>query len=368
MASSGKKIKIGINGFGRIGRLVARVALQSDDVELVAVNDPFITTDYMTYMFKYDSVHGQWKHHEIKVKDSKTLLFGEKSVAVFGCRNPEEIPWGETGAEYVVESTGVFTDNDKAAAHLKGGAKKVVISAPSKDAPMFVVGVNHETYTSDVNIVSNASCTTNCLAPLAKVINDRFGIVEGLMTTVHSITATQKTVDGPSAKDWRGGRAASFNIIPSSTGAAKAVGKVLPALNGKLTGMAFRVPTVDVSVVDLTVRLEKSATYDEIKAAIKEESEGKLKGILGYVDEDLVSTDFVGDNRYLNIQHVEDYFCLISRFSFIFDLYNNRRSSIFDAKAGIALSDKFVKLVAWYDNEWGYSSRVVDLIRHMASV
>ncbi|XP_020260223.1 glyceraldehyde-3-phosphate dehydrogenase 2, cytosolic [Asparagus officinalis] len=340
MAATGKKIKIGINGFGRIGRLVARVALQRNDVELVAVNDPFITTDYMTYMFKYDSVHGSWKHHEIKVKDSKTLLFGEKQVAVFGCRNPEEIPWAETGAEYIVESTGVFTDKDKAAAHLKGGAKKVIISAPSKDAPMFVVGVNEKSYKADIDIVSNASCTTNCLAPLAKVINDRFGIVEGLMTTVHSITATQKTVDGPSAKDWRGGRAASFNIIPSSTGAAKAVGKVLPALNGKLTGMAFRVPTVDVSVVDLTVRLEKAATYEQIKAAIKEESETNLKGILGYVEEDLVSTDFVGDNR----------------------------SSIFDAKAGIALNDNFVKLVAWYDNEWGYSTRVVDLITYMASV
>uniref|UniRef100_A0ACD5YSX2 Uncharacterized protein n=1 Tax=Avena sativa TaxID=4498 RepID=A0ACD5YSX2_AVESA len=330
-------IKIGINGFGRIGRLVARVALQCPDVELVAVNDPFITTDYMTYMFKYDTVHGQWKHHEVKVKDDKTLLFGEKEVAVFGCRNPEEIPWASAGADYVVESTGVFTDKDKAAAHIKGGAKKVIISAPSKDAPMFVMGVNEKEYTSDITIVSNASCTTNCLAPLAKVINDKFGIVEGLMTTVHAMTATQKTVDGPSSKDWRGGRAASFNIIPSSTGAAKAVGKVLPVLNGKLTGMAFRVPTVDVSVVDLTVRLEKAATYEQIKAAIKEESEGKLKGILGYVDEDLVSTDFQGDNR----------------------------SSIFDAKAGIALNDNFVKLVSWYDNEWGYSTRVVDLIRHI---
>ncbi|KAG8071335.1 hypothetical protein GUJ93_ZPchr0006g42496 [Zizania palustris] len=306
------KIKIGINGFGRIGRLVARVALQSEDVELVAVNDPFITTDYMTYMFKYDTVHGQWKHNDVKVKDSKTLLFGAKEVAVFGCRNPEEIPWGAAGAEYVVESTGVFTDKDKAAAHLKGGAKKVVISAPSKDAPMFVVGVNEKEYKSDIKIVSNASCTTNCLAPLAKVINDRFGIVEALMTTVHAITATQKTVDGPSSKDWRGGRAASFNIIPSSTGAAKAVGKVsLPLME---------------------------TTYDQIKAAIKEESEGNLKGILGYVDEDLVSTDFQGDSR----------------------------SSIFDAKAGIALSDKFVKLVSWYDNEWGYSTRVIDLIRKMA--
>ncbi|KAH0921419.1 hypothetical protein HID58_021437 [Brassica napus] len=284
-----KKIKIGINGFGRIGRLVARVILQRNDVELVAVNDPFITTEYMTYMFKYDSVHGQWKHNELKVKDEKTLLFGGKPVTVFGIRNPEDIPWGEAGADFVVESTGVFTDKDKAAAHLK-------------------------------------------------VINDRFGIVEGLMTTVHSITATQKTVDGPSMKDWRGGRAASFNIIPSSTGAAKAVGKVLPQLNGKLTGMSFRVPTVDVSVVDLTVRLEKAATYDEIKKAIKEESEGKLKGILGYTEDDVVSTDFVGDNR----------------------------SSIFDAKAGIALSDNFVKLVSWYDNEWGYSTRVVDLIIHMS--
>ena len=334
------KIKIGINGFGRIGRLVARVALQRDDVELVAVNDPFITTEYMTYMFKYDTVHGPWKHHELKVKDSKTLLFGERPVTVFGSRNPEEIPWGETGAEYIVESTGVFTDKEKAAAHLKGGAKKVIISAPSKDAPMFVMGVNEKSYTPDLNIISNASCTTNCLAPLAKVIHDRFGIVEGLMTTVHSITATQKTVDGPSSKDWRGGRAASFNIIPSSTGAAKAVGKVLPALNGKLTGMAFRVPTVDVSVVDLTVRLEKSATYDQIKAAIKEESEGKMKGILGYTDEDLVSSDFIGDCR----------------------------SSIFDAKAGIALNDNYVKLVSWYDNEWGYSTRVVDLICYIASV
>ncbi|XP_031124745.1 glyceraldehyde-3-phosphate dehydrogenase, cytosolic [Ipomoea triloba] len=334
------KIKIGINGFGRIGRLVARVALQREDVELVAVNDPFITTEYMTYMFKYDTVHGQWKHKELKVKDEKTLLFGEQEVRVFGIRNPEEIPWGETGADYIVESTGVFTDKDKAAAHLKGGAKKVVISAPSKDAPMFVVGVNEKEYKPELDIVSNASCTTNCLAPLAKVINDKFGIVEGLMTTVHSITATQKTVDGPSMKDWRGGRAASFNIIPSSTGAAKAVGKVLPALNGKLTGMAFRVPTVDVSVVDLTVRIEKEASYDEVKEAIKEAANGPLKGIIGYTDEHVVSSDFVGDNR----------------------------SSIFDAQAGIALNKKFHKLVSWYDNEWGYSSRVIDLICHMASV
>ncbi|CAL1413475.1 unnamed protein product [Linum trigynum] len=335
---AGGKIKIGINGFGRIGRLVARVALQRDDVELVAVNDPFIPTDYMTYMFKYDTVHGHWKHSDVKVKDESTLLFGDKEVKVFGLRNPEEIQWGSVGVDFVVESTGVFTDKDKAAAHLKGGAKKVVISAPSKDAPMFVVGVNEKEYKPELNIVSNASCTTNCLAPLAKVINDRFGIVEGLMTTVHAITATQKTVDGPSNKDWRGGRAASFNIIPSGTGAAKAVGKVLPELNGKLTGMAFRVPTADVSVVDLTVKIAKSATYEQIKAAIKEESEGSLKGILGYVDEDVVSADFLGDSR----------------------------SSIFDAKAGIALNDNFVKLVSWYDNEWGYSTRVVDLICHMA--
>lgn len=331
-------IKIGINGFGRIGRLVARVVLQSDDVELVAVNDPFITTDYMTYMFKYDTVHGIWKKNEITVKDDKTLLFGDKPISVFGMRNPEEIPWGQAGADYVVESTGVFTDKDKAAAHMKGGAKKVIISAPSANAPMFVVGVNEKEYKPDIDIVSNASCTTNCLAPLAKVIHDKFGIVEGLMTTVHAMTATQKTVDGPSMKDWRGGRAASFNIIPSSTGAAKAVGKVLPSLNGKLTGMAFRVPTSDVSVVDLTARLEKAATYDEIKAAIKAEASGSLKGILGYTEDDVVSSDFVGDSR----------------------------SSIFDAKAGIALSDNFVKVVSWYDNEWGYSNRVVDLIRHMA--
>ncbi|KAH1133215.1 hypothetical protein AAZX31_05G070300 [Glycine max] len=336
----GQKIKIGINGFGRIGRLVARVALQRDDVELVAVNDPFITTDYMTYMFKYDTVHGKFKNCEIKIKDSKTLLLGSSPVTVFGIRNPEEIPWGEAGADYVVESTGVFTDKDKAAAHLKGGAKKVIISAPSKDAPMFVVGVNEKEYKSDITVVSNASCTTNCLAPLAKVIHDKFGILEGLMSTVHSMTATQKTVDGPSMKDWRGGRAASCNIIPSSTGAAKAVGKVLPSLNNKLTGMSFRVPTVDVSVVDLTVRLEKGASYDEIKAAVKEASEGSMKGILGYTEDDVVSTDFVGDNR----------------------------SSIFDAKAGISLNNNFVKLVSWYDNEWGYSTRVVDLIRHMASV
>ncbi|XP_009336547.1 glyceraldehyde-3-phosphate dehydrogenase, cytosolic [Pyrus x bretschneideri] len=334
------KIKVGINGFGRIGRLVARIALQREDIELVAINDPFITGDYMVYMFNYDTVHGRWKHNDVKLKNADTLLFGDKPVSIFAVRDPVEIPWSGSGAEYIVESTGVFTDKEKAAAHLKGGAKKVIISAPSKDAPMFVVGVNEKDYMKDLDIVSNASCTTNCLAPLAKVIHDRFGIVEGLMTTVHSITATQKTVDGPSSKDWRGGRAASFNIIPSSTGAAKAVGKVLPDLNGKLTGMAFRVPTVDVSVVDLTVRLAKAATYDEVKAAIKEESEGKLNGILGYTEDDVVSTDLVGDSR----------------------------SSIFDAKAGIALNDNFIKLISWYDNEWGYSCRVVDLISYIASV
>ncbi|MCO5584170.1 hypothetical protein L7F22_038093 [Adiantum nelumboides] len=339
MGSTGK-IRVGINGFGRIGRLVARVILERDDIELVVVNDPFISTDYMAYMCKYDSVHGKLKTAHVEVKDPKTLLFGKHEVAVFGLRDPAEIPWGEKGAEYVVESTGVFTDKEKAAAHLKGGAKKVVISAPSKDAPMFVMGVNEQDYKANLDIVSNASCTTNCLAPLAKVIDDNFGIVEGLMTTVHSLTATQKTVDGPSAKDWRGGRGAGFNIIPSSTGAAKAVGKVLPSLNGKLTGMAFRVPTADVSVVDLTVRLEKAATYEDIKAVIRKEAEGKLKGILGYTEDDLVSSDLIGDSR----------------------------SSIFDAKAGIALNDSFVKLVSWYDNEWGYSNRVVDLIKHMASM
>lgn len=336
----GQRAKIGINGFGRIGRLVARAILERSDCELVAINDPFIDTQYMIYMFKYDSVHGKWKGGEISMKDSETLLFNGKEVKVYAKRDPAEIPWSKAGADYVVESTGVFTDQDKAAAHLKGGAKKVIISAPSKDAPMFVMGVNEKEYKSDLNIISNASCTTNCLAPLAKVINDRFGIVEGLMTTVHATTATQKTVDGPSNKDWRGGRGASQNIIPSATGAAKAVGKVLPALNGKLTGMAFRVPTADVSVVDLTVRLEKAATYDEIKAAIKEESEGAMKGILGYEEEDLVSTDFVGDSR----------------------------SSIFDAKAGIALNEHFVKLVSWYDNEWGYSNRVVDLLTYISKV
>ena len=332
-------IKIGINGFGRIGRLVFRAAVDNPEVEVVGINDPFIDLDYMVYMLRYDTVHGQFKG-EVYTEDDKLVVNGKK-VSVYATMNPDEIPWGECGAEYIVESTGVFTTAEKASAHFKGGAKKVVISAPAKDnSPMFVMGVNNDKYTKDMNVVSNASCTTNCLAPLAKVINDNFGIVEGLMTTVHSITATQKTVDGPSKKDWRGGRAAAHNIIPSSTGAAKAVGKVIPELNGKLTGMAFRVPTIDVSVVDLTCRLAKSATYEEIKAVIKKASENELKGILGYTEDEVVSSDFIGDPR----------------------------TSIFDAKAGIALNDNFVKLVAWYDNEWGYSNKVLDLIMHMAKV
>jgi len=303
------------------------------------VNDPFIDTKYMAYLLKYDSTHGVLKG-DVHAVDDKTLQVGSQTIKVFGSRDPADIPWGEAGADYVVESTGVFTAVAGASKHCNGGAKKVVISAPSGDAPMFVIGVNEKAYKDDMNIVSNASCTTNCLAPLAKVIQDSFGIEEGLMTTVHATTATQKTVDGPSGKDWRGGRGAGQNIIPSSTGAAKAVGKVLPELNGKLTGMAFRVPTPNVSVVDLTVRLERPGSYEDIKAAIKAASEGPMKGILGYTEDDVVSTDFVGDAR----------------------------SSIFDAKAGIALSDKFVKLVSWYDNEWGYSNRVVDLILHMAGV
>nr|CAB3445762.1 unnamed protein product [Digitaria exilis] len=336
--SSGEKTKIGINGFGRIGRLVLRIATIRDDIEVVAVNDPFIDAKYMAYMFKYDSTHGPFKG-SIHVVDDSTLEINGRRLQL-QAKDPAEIPWGNYGAEYVVESSGVFTTTEKAAAHLKGGAKKVVISAPSADAPMFVVGVNEKSYDPKMNVVSNASCTTNCLAPLAKVVHEEFGIVEGLMTTVHATTATQKTVDGPSMKDWRGGRGAGQNIIPSSTGAAKAVGKVLPELNGKLTGMAFRVPTPNVSVVDLTCRIEKSASYDDVKAAIKAASEGALKGILGYTDEDVVSNDFVGDCR----------------------------SSIFDAKAGIGLSSSFMKLVSWYDNEWGYSNRVLDLIAHMALV
>lgn len=336
---SGGKTKVGINGFGRIGRLVLRVATSRDDIDVVAVNDPFIDAKYMAYMFKYDSTHGVFDG-TINVIDASTLEINGKKIVVTSKRDPAEIPWGDYGADYVVESSGVFTTQEKASLHIKGGAKKVIISAPSADAPMFVVGVNERTYNPSMDVVSNASCTTNCLAPLAKVVHEEFGILEGLMTTVHATTATQKTVDGPSMKDWRGGRGAGQNIIPSSTGAAKAVGKVLPELNGKLTGMAFRVPTPNVSVVDLTCRLEKSASYDDVKAAIKHASEGPLKGILGYTDEDVVSTDFVGDAR----------------------------SSIFDAKAGIGLSSSFMKLVSWYDNEWGYSNRVLDLIEHMALV
>ncbi|KAI5082018.1 hypothetical protein GOP47_0001761 [Adiantum capillus-veneris] len=338
-SSTKDAVKIGINGFGRIGRLVLRAALGRKDVEVVAVNDPFIDTKYMAYMFKYDSTHGIYKE-DIKVIDESTLEIGGHSIKVFGKRDPAEIPWSSAGADYVVEASGVFTTTEKASAHLKGGAKKVIISAPSADAPMFVMGVNEGAYKPEMQVVSNASCTTNCLAPLAKVIHQEFGIVEGLMTTVHATTATQKTVDGPSGKDWRGGRGAGQNIIPSSTGAAKAVGKVLPELNGKLTGMAFRVPTPNVSVVDLTCRLEKGTSYDDIKLAVKAASEGKMKGILGYTEDDVVSNDFVGDAR----------------------------SSIFDAKAGIALNERLVKLVTWYDNEWGYSNRVVDLINHIALV
>jgi len=331
-------IKVGINGFGRIGRLVFRAAMKNPNVQVVGINDPFIDLEYMVYMLKYDSVHGQYDG-TIDIVDGKLVVDGE-AVTVFEKMNPTEINWASCGAEYIVESTGVFTSIEGASAHLVGGAKKVVISAPSNDAPMFVMGVNNEKYTKDMVVVSNASCTTNCLAPIAKVINDNFGIVEGLMTTVHATTATQKTVDGPSKKDWRGGRAAAANIIPSSTGAAKAVGKVIPELNGKLTGMAFRVPTINVSVVDLTVRLEKAASYKEICAAIKKASENEFAGILGYTEDSVVSSDFITDAR----------------------------TSIFDAGAGISLNDNFVKVVSWYDNEWGYSNKVVNLIEHMAKV
>jgi len=325
--------KVGINGFGRIGRLVTRVALERG-VDVVAINDPFIELNYMVYMFKYDSTHGQFKGEV--THDGKKLIVNGKAISVYGERDPSNIPWKNDAADYVVESTGCFTTIEKASAHLKGGAKKVIISAPSADAPMYVIGVNEDKYESSHAVISNASCTTNCLAPLAKVINDNFGIIEGLMTTVHAYTATQKTVDGPSNKDWRGGRTAAQNIIPSSTGAAKAVGKVIPALNGKLTGMAFRVPTPNVSVVDLTVRLEKGASYDEIKKVVKAAADGPLKGILFYTEDEVVSSDF----------NTSSY------------------SSVFDAKAGIALNDHFVKLVSWYDNEYGYSNRVVDLIKY----
>ncbi|KAL8868024.1 MAG: hypothetical protein Q9174_005265, partial [Haloplaca sp. 1 TL-2023] len=330
---------VGINGFGRIGRIVFRNAVEHGDVKVVAVNDPFIEPTYAAYMLKYDTQHGQFKG-TIEVKGQDLVVNGQ-TVKFYTEKDPANIPWKDTGAYYIVESTGVFTTTEKAKAHLKGGAKKVVISAPSADAPMFVMGVNEKSYTSDVaDVISNASCTTNCLAPLAKVMHDNFTIIEGLMTTIHSYTATQKTVDGPSGKDWRGGRTAAQNIIPSSTGAAKAVGKVIPDLNGKLTGMAMRVPTSNVSVVDLTCRLEKSVTYDQIKETIKKASEGELKGIMAYTEDDIVSSDLNGDNN----------------------------SSVFDAKAGIALNDHFVKLVAWYDNEWGYSRRVLDLLAYISKV
>jgi len=328
--------KIGINGFGRIGRLVLRASLERGG-QVVAVNDPFIGLDYMVYMFKYDSTHGRFRG-DVSAEDGHLVVNGNR-IAVYSERDPKNIPWGKAGAEYVVESTGVFTTIEKASLHLEGGAKKVIISAPSADAPMYVVGVNLDSYDPSHKVVSNASCTTNCLAPLAKVIHDNFEIVEGLMTTVHAITATQKTVDGPSGKLWRDGRGAAQNIIPASTGAAKAVGKVIPALNGKLTGMAFRVPVSNVSVVDLTVRLGKSASYDDIKAKVRAAAEGPLKGILGYTEDEVVSSDFIGDTH----------------------------SSIFDAKAGISLNNNFVKLISWYDNEFGYSSRVIDLIKYMQS-
>jgi glyceraldehyde-3-phosphate dehydrogenase type I len=328
--------KVGINGFGRIGRLVMRASLAHPEVQVVAINDPFIDLEYMIYLFKYDSTHGNFKG-EVGHKDGKLVINGH-AIAVYGERDPTKIPWKDTAADYVIESTGVFLDVAKASQHLVGGAKKVIVTAPSPDAPMFVMGCNENTYDPKINILSNASCTTNCLAPLAKVINDKFGIVEGLMTTVHATTATQKTVDGPSGKDWRAGRGAAQNVIPASTGAAKAVGKVLPELNGKLTGMSFRVPTPDVSVVDLTCKLAKPASYEEICHAIKEASEGSLKGIMGYTEDEVVSTDFIGDTR----------------------------SSIFDAKAGISLNPTFVKLISWYDNEMGYSHRVVDLLIHVA--
>jgi len=313
-----------------------RAAQNDPMVQIVAVNDPFIPTDYMEYMFEFDTVHGPYTGSVKKTGDKEITIDGKK-ITVFGEKDPANISWGSVGADYIVESTGVFTTTAKASAHMKGGAKKVVISAPSADAPMFVVGVNEEKYQKNMDVVSNASCTTNCLAPLAKVVHQEFGISEALMTTIHAVTATQQTVDGPSQKDWRGGRAACYNIIPSSTGAAKAVGKVIPELNGKLTGMAFRVPTANVSVVDLTARLSKGASYDTICSAIKAASEGPMKGILGYQNKDVVSSDFISSTH----------------------------SSVFDEKAGISLTDNFVKLVSWYDNECGYSNRVLDLVKHM---
>ncbi len=331
------KIKVGINGFGRIGRLVFRASMNRNDIEVVAIND-LIDVNYMAYMLKYDSVHGRFKG-DVEVKDGKLVVNG-KTIRVTAVKNPAELNWAEVGAEYVVESTGLFLTKETCQAHIEGGAKRVVMSAPSKDdTPMFVMGVNHNEYKGE-QFVSNASCTTNCLAPITKVLNDKFGLVEGLMTTVHATTNTQKTVDAPSAKDWRGGRAAAGNIIPSSTGAAKAVTKVIPSLKGKLTGMAFRIPSLDVSVVDLTCRLEKAATYEEIKAAMKEAANGSMKGVLGYTEDAVVSSDFIGDAR----------------------------TSIFDAEAGIMLNPNFVKVVSWYDNEWGYSNKVLELIAHMATV
>jgi len=331
-------IKVGINGFGRIGRLVFRAASNRDDIEIVGINDPFLDPAYMVYLIKYDTVFGRF-NKEISAGDNQIILNG-KNIAVFSEKNPVDIKWSSCGAEYVVESTGLFLSTEKAQGHIDGGAKRVILSAPSKDTPMFVMGVNHKTYTADMSIISNASCTTNCLAPVAKVLNDNFGIVEGLMTTVHAVTATQKAADGPSGKNWRDGRACGVNIIPASTGAAKAVGKVIPELNGKLTGMAFRVPTQDVSVVDLTCRLEKGASYDEIKQAMKAASEGHLKGILGYTEDMVVSSDFIGES------------C----------------TSIFDADAGISLNQNFVKIISWYDNEWGYSCKVLDLIAYTNTV
>lgn len=334
------KTKIGINGFGRIGRLAFRAALENDQVLVQGINDPFIDLEYLAYMLKYDSVHGQFEGDISIDPEQSVLIVNGNHIKVFNEKDPGTIPWSSCEAEYILECSGVFTSTQKASRHLEGGAKKVIISAPSADAQMYVMGVNHTDYTKDQTVISNASCTTNCLAVLAKVVHDHFGIEEGLMTTVHSVTASQKTVDGPSNKDWRGGRASAANIIPSSTGAAKAVGKVIPELNGKLTGMSMRVPTVDVSVVDLTVRLSKNTTYNEIKEVIKAASEGELKGILGYTEDAVVSTDFIHD----------------------------KRTSIFDATAGIQLSDTFVKLVAWYDNEWGYSNKLIDLTVYAAGI
>lgn len=332
-------VKVGINGFGRIGRLVLRAALGRSDVEVVGVNDPFLDPEYMAYLLKYDSVHGRLQA-SIEVKENALIVNGTE-IKVFSGRSPEEVAWSDAGVKVVVESSGVFLTREKAEGHLKGGATHVVMAAPSKDdTPMFVMGVNHLDYKPNMDIVSNASCTTNCLAPLAKIVHDEFGIVEGLMTTVHAVTATQKVADGPSGKLWRDGRASASNIIPASTGAAKAVGRVIPELAGKLTGMSFRVPVQDVSVVDLTCRLNKAASYDQIKAAVKAAADGPLKGIVAYTEDQVVSTDFIGES------------C----------------TSVFDASAGIALNDNFVKLIAWYDNEWGYSNKVLDLIDHIASV